>query len=72
MHEQVSGRQTSHFTGESGDAHAQGFPGRSTNIGPEIGHRPSSSLDSGQGVPEHVRPHLRSAASLIIRGHDHP
>jgi hypothetical protein len=40
----------------------------SSNIGPEIGHRPSSSLDSGQGVPEHVRPHLLSAASLIIAG----
>ena len=55
-----------------GDEHDQVFRGRSSNIGPEIGHRPSSSPDSGQGVPEHVRPHLRPAASIIIRGHDHP
>src|SRR5689334_4270202 len=40
----------------------------SSNIGPGIGQRPPSSPESGQGVPERVRPHLRSAASLIIAG----
>ena len=51
-----------------GGGNAASPDSRNPNIGPEIGRRPSGSPDSGQGVPEHVRPHLHPAASLIIAG----